>query len=62
MKKHNKNLIAFNDHFIQQYGKPGTSSRDQFKRDFEAFRLEVMLCELKHENTSKTITKPIDHG
>lgn len=49
MKNDNKNLTAFSDHLNQQYGEPGTPLRDQFDDEFEAFRLGVMLHELRKE-------------
>lgn len=49
MKNNNKNLTAFNDHLVEQYGEPGTPLRDQFEQEFEAFKLGVMICELRKE-------------
>ena len=49
MKNNAKNLTAFNDHLTEQYGKPGTASRDRFEQEFEAFKLGVMLHELRQE-------------
>lgn len=49
MKNDNKNLTAFSDHLNQQYGEPGTPQRDQFDHEFEAFKLGVMLHELRKE-------------
>ena len=49
MKNDTKNLTAFNDHLTEQYGALGTASRDQFEQEFEAFKLGVMLHELRKE-------------
>jgi DNA-binding XRE family transcriptional regulator len=49
-KKENKNLTSFADHIDQQYGKRGTVERERFEEGFEAFRLGVMLQELRKEN------------
>ncbi|SFH45068.1 helix-turn-helix domain-containing protein [Pedobacter insulae] len=49
MKKTNKNLTSFADHLDSQYGKPGTETREEFEEGFEAFRLGVMLQELRRE-------------
>ena len=49
MKKMNKNLTAFTDHLTEQYGEPGTPLRDQYEQEFEAFKLGVMLHELRKE-------------
>ena len=49
MKKTNNNLTSFADHLDQQYGKRGTETREQYEEGFEAFRLGVMLQELRKE-------------
>ncbi|MFN8259135.1 MAG: helix-turn-helix transcriptional regulator [Bacteroidales bacterium] len=48
-KKVNKNLTSFADHLDQQYGKRGTEDRERFEEGFEAFKLGVMLQELRKE-------------
>lgn len=47
MKK--KNITTFNDHLDQQYGKKGTKSREKFEEGYEAFKLGVMIYELRKE-------------
>ena len=47
MKKVNKNLTSFADHLNSQYGKRGTLIREQYEEEFEAFKLGVMLQELR---------------
>ncbi|MFD2163853.1 helix-turn-helix domain-containing protein [Paradesertivirga mongoliensis] len=49
MKKTSKNLTSFADHLDEQYGKPGTTKREQFEQEFEAFKLGVMIQELRKE-------------
>ena len=49
-KKENKNLTSFTDHLDQQYGKRGSARREKFEEGFEAFKLGVMLQELRKEN------------
>ena len=50
MKKiENKNLTSFDDHLDQQYGKRGTKKREEFEEGFEAFKLGVMIQELRKE-------------
>ena len=49
-KKVNKNLTSFADHLDQQYGKRGSAKRERFEEGFEAFKLGVMLQELRKEN------------
>ena len=48
-KKANTNLTSFADHLDSQYGKRGTEERERFEEGFEAFRLGVMLQELRKE-------------
>ena len=48
-KTNNNNLTSLADHIDQQYGKRGTEAREQFEEGFEAFRLGVMLQELRKE-------------
>lgn len=49
MKKTNKNLTSFADHLDSEYGKQGTETREQYEEGFEAFKLGVMLQELRKE-------------
>ncbi|MFW5759666.1 MAG: helix-turn-helix domain-containing protein [Cyclobacteriaceae bacterium] len=49
-KKSNNNLTSFEDHLDQQYGKRGTPEREDFEEGFEAFKLGVMIQELRKEN------------
>jgi len=48
MKK-NKNLKSFDKHIEEQYGKRGTQKRDEFEEGYEAFKLGVMLQELRNK-------------
>ncbi|RZK27779.1 MAG: XRE family transcriptional regulator [Hymenobacter sp.] len=43
-------LVSFADHLNEQYGERGTTAREEFEEGFEAFRLGVMLQELRKEN------------
>ena len=47
MKKANKNLVSFTDHLDKQYGKRGIKKREAYEEGFEAFKLGVMLQELR---------------
>ncbi len=49
MKKKTNNLTSFTDHLDEQYGKTGTTTRDKYEEGFEAFKLGVMLQELRKE-------------
>jgi len=48
--KESKNLTSFSDHLDQQYGKRGTKEREMFEEGFEAFKLGVMIQELRKQN------------
>ena len=48
-KKINRNLTSFAGHLDQQYGKKGTSKRDTFEQGFEAFKLGVLIQELREQ-------------
>lgn len=49
MKKGKKELMTFTEHIEQQYGKRGTKKREDYEKGFEAFKLGVMLQELRKE-------------
>ena len=49
MRKKKNNLTSFADHLDNQYGKKGTSKREKYEQEFEAFKLGVMLQELRKE-------------
>jgi len=48
-KETNSNLTSFADHLDQQYGKLGSVEREKFEEGFEAFKLGVMLQEMRKE-------------
>ena len=48
--KENIKLTSFSDHLDQQYGKRGTKERETFEEGFEAFKLGVMIQELRKQN------------
>jgi HTH-type transcriptional regulator / antitoxin HipB len=41
------NLTLFKDHLDKEYGKVGTQSRTEYEEGFEAFKLGVMLQDLR---------------
>lgn len=49
MKK-NPNLKSFDEHLDEQYGVKGTKARDEFEAGYEAFKLGVVLQQLRNEN------------
>lgn len=40
-------LTRFEDHLDQQYGKRGSKKREEFEESFEAFKVGVMLQEMR---------------
>ena len=48
-KKENKNLTSFADHLDQQHGKKGTSKRNAYEQEFEAFKLGVLIQEMREQ-------------
>ena len=49
MKRINDNLTSFSAHLDEQYGKIGTKERTEYEEGFEAFKLGVMIQELRKE-------------
>ena len=47
MKKKKPVLKSFSDHLDEQYGLRGTKTREEYEQGFEAFKLGVMLQELR---------------
>jgi HTH-type transcriptional regulator / antitoxin HipB len=50
MKTNTKNIVTFSDHLDKQYGKRGSKKREKYEQGFEAFKLGVMLQELRIKN------------
>lgn len=42
-----KNLTSFSDHLDKKYGKRGTKKREEYEQEFEAFKLGVVLMEMR---------------
>ena len=49
MKKMDNKIKSFSDHLDEQYGKKGTEVREKYEEEFEAFKLGVMIQELRKE-------------
>jgi HTH-type transcriptional regulator / antitoxin HipB len=47
MKKENKNITYWDDHLDKKYGKTGTSTREKYEQEFEAFKLGVLIQEAR---------------
>ena len=57
--KTKNNITTFSEHLDQEYGKIGTPARDKFEQGFEAFKLGVMLQEMrkKQKMTQEQLAK-----
>ena len=50
MKKQNQsNLTFFGDHLDKRYGKQGTETREAYEQEFEAFKLGVLIQEMREK-------------
>jgi HTH-type transcriptional regulator / antitoxin HipB len=47
--KTKNNTTTFNEFLNQEYGKIGTPKRDKYEQGFEAFKLGVMLQEMRKQ-------------
>jgi len=41
------NITTFNEYLDHEYGKIGAPARDKYEQEFEAFKLGVMLQEMR---------------
>jgi DNA-binding XRE family transcriptional regulator len=48
-RKISKNLTSFADHLDKQYGKRGTARRDAYEQEFEAFKLGVLIQQMREQ-------------
>jgi DNA-binding XRE family transcriptional regulator len=48
-KKINKNLTSFADHLDKEYGKRGTKKREIYEREFEEFKVGVLIQEMREQ-------------
>ena len=48
-KERNKNLTSFSSHLDEEYGKKGTEAREKYEQGFEAFKLGVLIQEMREE-------------
>jgi len=44
--KKQTNIISWDDHIGEKYGKPGTPAREKWEKEFEVFKLGVLLDEV----------------
>jgi DNA-binding transcriptional regulator YiaG len=45
----NSNLTSYETHLDVQYGKRGTETRENYEQGFEAFKLGVLIQELREQ-------------
>jgi len=50
MKGNINQIVTFDQHLDQEYGPMGTPTREAYERGFEAFKLGVMLQEMRKSN------------
>jgi HTH-type transcriptional regulator / antitoxin HipB len=48
-KQKNSNLTSFSDHLDEQYGIKGTETRENYEQGFEAFKLGVLIQEMREK-------------
>ena len=48
-KQNNSNLTSFTDHLDEQYGVKGTETRENYEQGFEAFKLGVLIQEMREK-------------
>lgn len=48
-KEKDKNLTFFSDHLDEEYGKKGTETREKYEQGFEAFKLGVLIQEMREK-------------
>ena len=48
-KEKQNNLTSFSDHLDKRYGKRGTDTREAYEQEFEAFKLGVLIQEMREK-------------
>jgi DNA-binding XRE family transcriptional regulator len=48
-KQKENNLTSFAEHLDKRYGRRGTKKREKYEQEFEAFKLGVMIQELREK-------------
>ena len=49
MTKKKNNLVSWEDHLDEKYGKVGTPTRDKYEEGFEAFKIGVLIQEARKQ-------------
>ena len=50
MKTRKDKVVTFKQHLDKEYGKRGSKTREKYEQGYEAFKLGVMLQELREKN------------
>ena len=53
MKTKKNKIVDFDNHLDAEYGIKGESKREEFEQNYEAFKLGVMLQELRKQKMQK---------
>ena len=55
----NSNITFWDDHLNKKYGKAGTPSRDKYEKEFEAFKIGVLIWDtrIKQHLTQEQLTE-----
>lgn len=61
MEKLNHNLTSWDDHLDKKYGKAGTTSREKYDQEFEAFKIGVLIQEARKKQnlTQKQLAEKV---
>lgn len=49
MTKKKNNLVSWEDHLDEKYGKVGTPTRDKYEEGFESFKIGVLIQEARKD-------------
>ena len=41
--KNNKDLVSWDNHLDKKYGKKGTTSREKYEEEFDAFKIGILI-------------------
>lgn len=59
--KDNKDLVSWDVHLDKKYGKEGTTSREKYEEEFEAFKIGVLIqaARKKQHMTQEELAKKV---
>jgi HTH-type transcriptional regulator/antitoxin HipB len=49
MTKKKNNLVSWDEHLDEKYGRIGTPSREKYEEEFEAFKIGVLIQEARKQ-------------